>query len=306
MKLSIVTTLYQSSSYIDEFIARCQAAATAQVGDDYEIILVNDGSPDNSLEIAVKAAEQHSHIVVIDLSRNYGHHKAIMTGLMHAQGERVFLLDSDLEESPEWLADFSAVFAEQGCDVVYGVQQQRKGNWFEQFSGNVFYKLFNLLTGLELPRNVVTARLMSKRYVQGLIQHLDKEVFLAGLWHITGFKQVAHTVNKTSTSATTYTLRRKFSILINSVTSFSNTPLRGIFYIGLFISVIALIYIAYIISMKLFFAQPLTGWTSLMASVWLLGGMIISFLGIIGIYLSKIFSETKDRPYTIVRQIYGR
>ena len=246
------------------------------------------------------------HLVVIDLSRNFGHHKAMMTGLAHAQGEQVFLIDSDLEEDPEWLLGFAGQMQQEHCDVVYGVQEQRKGSFFERWSGQWFYWLFRALTGLTLPENIVTARLMTRRYVDALLRHDEREVFLAGLWHITGFNQHPQTIEKHNTSATTYTFRRKMTLLVNSVTSFSNAPLIGIFYIGVAISLLAGAYTAYLVINWLFLSKPLSGWTSVMASIWLLGGLVISFIGIVGIYLSKIFSETKRRPYTIVRQVYGR
>ena len=306
MKLSIVATLYQSAAYIAEFHRRASAVARQLVGEDYEIVLVNDGSPDNSLDFAVQLSESDSHVVVVDLSRNFGHHKAMMTGLAHASGDRVFLIDSDLEEEPECLIDFAQQMQSKRCDVVYGVQEQRKGNWFERWSGQWFYRVFKSLTGLALPENIVTARLMTRRYVDALLRHGEREVFLAGLWHITGFAQLPQIVKKHSTSQTTYTFRSKMSLLVNSVTSFSNTPLVGIFYIGLAISLIAIAYIAYLAVHWTFLAKPLSGWTSVMASIWLLGGLVISFIGVVGIYLSKIFSETKQRPYTIVRQIYAK
>lgn len=306
MRLSIVATLYQSAPYVVAFHARASAAARALAGEDYEIVLVNDGSPDDSLALARQLAEQDAHVLVVDLSRNFGHHKAMMTGLAHARGERVFLIDSDLEEEPEWLPRFAQQLEQQDCDVVYGVQEQRKGSWFERWSGQWFYRVFKTLTGMALPENVVTARLMGRTYVDALLRHQEREVFMAGLWHITGFDQRPQTVRKHSASATTYTLRRKMSLLVNSVTSFSNAPLVGIFYIGVAISLFALAYIAYLIVHWLFLAKPLSGWTSVMASIWLLGGMVISFIGVVGIYLSKIFSETKQRPYTIVRRIYAK
>jgi len=306
MKLSIVATLYQSAAYIAEFHQRASAAARQLVGEDYEVVLVNDGSPDNSLDLAVQLTESDDHVVVVDLSRNFGHHKAMMTGLAHARGENVFLIDSDLEEEPEWLTAFAEQMENGKCDVVYGVQERRKGGVFERWSGQWFYRFFKMLTGLSLPENIVTARLMTRRYVDALLRHKEREVFMAGLWHITGFIQAARTVKKHSTSETTYTFRRKMSLLVNSVTSFSNAPLIGIFYIGLAISLIAILYIFYLSIYWLFLARPLSGWTSVMASIWLLGGMVISFIGVVGIYLSKIFSETKQRPYTIVMQVYGK
>ena len=134
MKLSIVATLYHSGAYIDEFCKRATVAARQLAGDEYEIILVNDGSPDNSLDIAVQLTKKDKHIVVVDLSRNFGHYKAMMTGLAHAGGQEIFLIDSDLEEEPEWLALFAEKKARDKCDVVYGVQERRKGSFFERLS----------------------------------------------------------------------------------------------------------------------------------------------------------------------------
>jgi putative glycosyltransferase len=306
MKLSIVATLYQSAPYILEFHRRASEAAMTLVGEDYEIVLVNDGSPDNSLNIAVHLTDTDNHVVVVDLSRNFGHHKAMMTGLTHTRGDLVLLIDSDLEEEPEYLIGFAEQMNSQGCDVVYGVQEQRKGGWFERWSGQWFYRFFKALTGIALPENIVTARLMTRRYVDALVLHQETEVFMAGLWHITGFDQNPQTVKKHGTSETTYTFRKKMSVLINSVTSFSNAPLVGIFYIGVSISLVAFFSFVYLVIQWTFLARPLSGWTSVMASIWLLGGMVISFIGVVGIYLSKIFSETKKRPYTIVRHIYAK
>jgi putative glycosyltransferase len=306
MKLSIVATLYRSAPYVREFCARASAQARAFAGDDYEILLVNDGSPDESLDLALREHRADDHVVVVDLSRNFGHHKAMMTGLAYARGEHVFLIDSDLEEEPEWLQAFWADMKRAGCDVVYGQQVERKGARFEQVTGAWFYRLFGAVTGTDLPRNVVTARLMTKRYVQALIQHDEREFFIAGLWQLTGFDQRAWPVVKLSHSATTYTLRRKISLVVNSITSFSNAPLVNIFYVGVTILLLALAYIAYSIYVWLTADEPVSGYTSLIASVWLLGGLMISFMGVIGIYLSKIYSESKRRPYTIVRDVHRR
>ena len=305
MKLSIVATLYQSAPYVEEFHRRATDAAR-RLSDEYEIVLVNDGSPDESLVLAKRIADHDHHVVVVDLSRNFGHHKAMMTGLAHSRGERVFLIDSDLEEDPAWVGPFWKQLTEQNCDVVYGVQEQRKGKTFERLSGQWFYSLFRFLTGLTLPANVATARLMTRRYVDALTRFDEREVFIAGLWHITGFDQRSQTVRKAGKDSTTYTLRRKISLLVNSVTSFSNAPLAGIFYVGVAISAMACAYSAYLVFRWAFLNRPLAGWTSVMASVWLIGGMMISFIGVIGIYLSKMFSETKRRPYTIIREVYGQ
>ncbi len=305
MKLSIVATLYCSAPHISEFYSRITHAAQDMTGD-YEIVLVNYGSPDDSLDRAVRLSEIDQNVIVVDLSRNFGHHKAIITGLAHARGDQVFLIDCDLEEEPEWLLSFAEQMQRDGCDVVYGIQDRRKGGFFERWSGLWFYRLFRLFAGLELPENMVTARLMSRRYVDALLQFEEREVFFFGLLYITGFAQQPHVVHKRSSSKTTYTLRRKISIAINSITSFSNAPLVAIFYIGAVISFASCICIAYLVLNRILFSRTLSGWTSVMASLWLIGGMVMSFIGIVGIYLSKVFSETKRRPFTIVRQIYGK
>jgi putative glycosyltransferase len=306
MKLSIVATLYQSAAYVVQFHERASAAAQQLAGDDYEIILVNDGSPDNSLDIAVQLTQSDPHVAVVDLSRNFGHHKAMMTGLAYATGERVFLIDSDLEEEPEWLGVFSAKMDSETCDVVHGVQIERKGGFFERVTGRFFYCMFRMMTGIAQPNNIVTARLMSKRYVDALLQHQERELNIGGLWIITGYKQCQQTVLKHATSQTTYSLSRKFSHLVNAVTSFSSLPLVFTFYSGLVISLSALVYIMHLTFRYLFIASPPDGYTSTVASIWLFSGLIIFFVGIQGIYIAKVFSEVKQRPYTIVRQVYKR
>ncbi len=304
MKLSIVTTLYRSASYINEFYDRASNAARLLVGEEFEIVLVNDGSPDDSLDLAIKLTEQDSHVIVVDLSRNFGHHKAMMTGLAHAKGELIFLVDSDLEEEPEWLLGFNEQIVRERCDVVYGIQEKRKGGIFEKVSGAAFYKLFRKLTGINQPDNIVTARLMSKRYVRALLSHRERELNIGSLCIITGFNQAAHLVRKHSTSPTTYTFSKKLGHFVNAVTSFSSVPLIYTFYSGFLISISALIFISYLFLRYFFISSPPSGYTSLIVSIWFFSGLIILFLGVQGIYLSKIFSEVKQRPYTIIRNIH--
>jgi len=306
MKLSIVATLYRSAPHLVEFHARASEVARRCAGESYEIVLVNDGSPDDSLEMAVALTSTDPHLVVVDLSRNFGHHKAMLAGLTSARGARIFLIDSDLEEEPEWLSDFEATMNTEVADVVYGVQESRKGGWFERWSGEAYYTIFNYLANIDHPRNIVTARLMSRRYVDALLQFREREMVISCLWVITGFKQCARVVKKHMDSPTTYGLGKKFDHAINSITSFSEVPLRLVFYCGLAIFACALLLAAHLVFQKIVLATPLDGWTSVMVSIWLLGGMIISFVGLIGIYLSKVFAETKQRPLTIVREIYGQ
>ena len=303
MDLSIVATLYYSAAYIEEFHARVSSAAQ-QITSDYEIILVDDGSPDNSLEVALSLVARDPKVRVLELSRNFGHHKAIMTGLDHAKGDLVFLIDSDLEEAPELLSAFHASLKSERADVVYGVQKSRRGGWFERVSGGAFYWMFNLLSTYPVPPNLVTARLMTREYVRALVQHKDREIFLAGLWAITGFRQIASPVDKEHKGRTTYSFVRRVVLLVNAVTSFSSRPLIFIFYLGSAVMSLSAFAGMALIVRYLFFAPFLQGWASLMVSIWFLGGLTIFCVGIVGIYLSRVYSETKERPYTIIRQFH--
>lgn len=283
---------------------RASKSAHELVGDDYEIVLVNDGSPDDGIDLAIQLTHHDSHVIVVDLSRNFGHHKAMMTGLANTKGDRVFLIDSDLEEEPEWLPDFTKQMEAEASDVVYGVQSQRRGRLIERMTGSIFYYLFRFFTNVVQPNNIVTARLMSRRYVDSLLLHQERELNIGGLWIITGFKQSHQIIQKHATSPTTYSFSRKFSHLVNAVTSFSNLPLVFTFYSGLLISISAILHIMHLSILYFFIAAPPDGYTSIIASVWLFSGLIIFFMGVQGIYISKIFSEVKQRPYTIVRQVY--
>lgn len=303
MKLSIVATLYQSAPYIEEFYQRASAAAR-QLTNDYEIVLVNDGSPDDSLSRAVSLTRKDEHVVVVDLSRNFGHHKAMMAGLAHARGERVFLIDSDLEEEPEWLLSFTEQMESDLCDVVYGVQEKRKGGIFERWSGQCYYSIFQLITGLGIPHNETTARLMKRQYVESLLLFEEREMEIGVLWFITGFDQKPQLVKKHNASDTTYTLRKKIALVVNSITSFSNAPLVWIFYSGMLVLLFDAFYLCYLILHRILDQTPIDGWTSVMFSIWLLGGAILSSIGVVGIYLAKVFSEAKRRPNTIIRKIF--
>lgn len=305
MHLSVVTTLYRSAQFVAEFHRRISEAAAALTAS-YEIIFVNDGSPDESLQMALKVLEIDPSVRIVDLSRNFGHHKAMMTGLSYARGELVFLIDSDLEEDPALLASFDGTRQREGADVVYGVQESRKGGLFERLSGWFFFRAFNLLSDHPIPENLLTVRLMTRRYVTALLSHRERETTIAGLWAITGFKQVAQAVKKSSRGTTTYTPARKIAVLVNSITSFSDRPLVFIFYAGLAIGGAATLAAVYLVIRRLFFGVALPGWPSLIVSIWLLGGLMLIAIGIVGIYLSRVFIETKQRPYTIVSQVYER
>jgi putative glycosyltransferase len=227
-----------------------------------------------------------------------------MTGLAHASGELIFLIDSDLEEEPEWLLSFDKQMRAEDCDVVYGIQVKRKGGFFEKITGSLFYKIYQIFTSISLPNNPTTARLMTRRYVEALLLHKEREVIIAPLWAITGFIQSQQVVYKKSHSPTTYSISRRISLLVNAITSFSSLPLVFTFYSGLFIFISALfVILLYLIKYFTISSIP-SGYTSTILSIWLFSGLIIFFLGVQGIYISTVFSEVKKRPYTIIRQIY--
>ncbi len=304
MTLSIVTTLYKSSPYVNEFYERISAEAQ-KITDDYEIIFVDDGSPDDSLHKVVALHEKDNKVKVIELSRNFGHHKAIMTGLSHARGEYVFLIDSDLEEEPELLSKFwEAYHEEPDTDMVYGIQRRRKGGWFERWSGKLFYNFYNFLTDVKIPRNFLTVRLMSKSFVNSLSSFNETELTFSMLIALTGYSSKEIIISKLDHSPTTYSLPKKLSLLLNAITSSTSKPLWMIFNFGLLITFSSTIYAIFLIYNKLFHHIGIDGWTSVIVAIMFFGGLIIFFLGIIGIYLAKIFNEVKNRPLTIIKRIY--
>jgi putative glycosyltransferase len=303
MKLSIVTTLYKSAPYVEEFYRRASEAAR-RITDDYEIVMVDDGSPDDSLDLACAIARDDSRVLVVELSRNFGHHKALMTGLAHATGELCFLIDSDLEENPAILQEFFARMQKSDADVIYGYQDQRKGNFGERVSGSIAYGVFNALISHPIPRNHITVRLMKREYVDSLLLHREQQTVIGGLWVITGFRQIGVAVEKKSRKQTTYSYWQRWLRLIDSVTSFSETPLVAIFYLGIAISGVSILVAIGLLIHKMIFRGAVQGWVSVMLSVWFLGGLLIFCVGVIGIYISKIFIETKNRPYTIVRRVH--
>jgi putative glycosyltransferase len=305
MKLSIVTTLYKSSEYVEEFYKRITKEAK-KITDDYEIIFVDDGSPDDSLKKCVSLHKQDQKIKVIELSRNFGHHKAIMTGLSYAKGDFVFLIDSDLEEDPEFLEIFwEELQSGEDLDVVYGLQKSRKGGWFEKFSGGLFYKVFNFFSDVKIPKNFLTVRLMNKNYVSHLVRFQEKKIVFSILTVLTGFKSKPFYVNKLNHSPTTYSTFSKIKLLFNVVTASSTKPLWLAFNFGLIVTSSSLFYILYLVQRKIIYDIGIDGWTSVMVLISFFGGLIIIFLGIIGIYLANIFTEVKNRPLTIIRKKYG-
>jgi putative glycosyltransferase len=304
MELSVVTTMYCSAPYLKEFYDRTTETAR-KITEDYEIVFVNDGSPDNSLDLCLALYKNDRKVKIVDLSRNFGHHKAVMSGLSHAKGELVFLIDCDLEEDPENLEMFYRTFkSDPDCDVVHGAVNKTKGGILRKIPDSIFYHVFNFLTDVEVDKKESFSRLMSRRYVQSLVSHRESELFLLGLWRITGYKQVPFPIVTRFKGTSTYTTSKKIAMALNAITSFSLKPIMYVSYLGILISFAAGLCMLYLLLRKMFFGATLQGWTSLIVSIWFVGGLILFSNGIIGVYVSKIFIETKNRPYTTVKHFH--
>jgi len=303
--ISIVTTLYKSESHIAEFYKKIVSAIKEASFSEYEIIFVNDGSPDKSEDKCKQLIKNDKNVLIVKLSRNFGHHNAILAGLNESKGEHIFLIDIDLEEDPNWLVNFSKSLKSQSAECVYGVQVTRRGGGFDKFTGWLFYKLINFFSNIDVPHNLVTARLMTRKYLNSLLSFKERDIAIGAFYILTGYKQIPIKVEKKSTSETTYTLSKKIDTAISGITSLSAKPLELIFYFGLitiFVSIIFIITIFY-----LYIVHDVTqGWASLATMIIFFSGIIISFLGMIGLYLGKILSEVKMRPNFIIEKVINK
>ena len=287
--------------------------AAEKVTPDFELILVNDGSPDNSLDIALEERARDPRIKVVDLAINIGHHHAIMAGLRASIGDRVYLTDCDMEVTPEALIDFYVEWKRleigsgaAGIDVIYGIQMERQGPWLRRVLGGLFYPLFNWMAGAQIPKNQVIERLMSRRFVDALVLMQERTFNIGGLMSITGFRQEPFLVAKSYKGSTVYSLHRRLALFIDSITAFSSKPLWGIFWMGLIFFSVSISYSLWLLIENFFLHDiGVSGWTSVMVSMWVIGGFVLMSIGIVGIYLSKVFIEVKQRPLSVIRAAYG-
>jgi putative glycosyltransferase len=301
MKISVVTTLYYSEPYIKEFYQRAKAALD-ELCLDHEFIIVNDGSPDGSQDVVMELMEGSSDIVLVELSRNYGHHKAAMEGIRQASGDLVFYSDCDLEESPELVKEFYEEWNKtKEYDLIYGVQESRKGGVFRRLGGAIFYKIVDFLSAASIPHNVSMTRLMTRRFVDDLVLYDERNFYIDGIFSLTGYSQKAKSVPKHYKGDTTYNLTRKIHLAIEGLLSQSDRLLLAVFVMGMTISLISALYVLYLIYQRIVNFITIDGWTGLMVSVWFLGGVTILSIGIVGLYVGKIFIETKKRPHVVVK-----
>ena len=306
MRLSIVSTLYYSDPFIDEFVQRCFAAAE-KITPDFELVLVDDGSPDASLEMALAQAQSEPRLKVIELSRNFGHHAAILCGLANAAGDLIFLVDSDLEEPPELLARFLEIMQREDADVVFGIHDRSQGRFFYRWTGSIFWRVFNMVSDVDAEANRCAVSLMTQQYARVLSELPERRVSLAGLFAWPGFKQVPVQIERTiRREKSTYSFRKRISLFARSIVDFSAVPLVAIFYLGMIISGFAFATALYFLIAKIIHPEAIeAGFTAIIVSIWLVGGIIISVLGVVGIYISRLYIEAKGRPRAIVRRIHA-
>lgn len=301
-----MTTLYNSRDTLREFLERLTAILD-ELSTSADVIVVNDGSPTASAEfdiLAEWALETGIATIYVDLARNFGHHVAQLIGLSEVppESDLVFLIDSDLDEAPEWLADFMLVLADTGADSVYGYERRRSGGAWRRVTGAIYWFAQRRLSGLDVPSNIMTVRLMTKRYVNAVLEYPERAVSIGGLFALAGFHQVpvARERNRVK-NFSNYSLKLKIWHMVNSITSFSTRPLEAIALVGAAIIGIGLMLFIGVAVKALLIGQPPSGWLSVLASLWLLGGVTTLSLGTIALYLSRIFIEVKARPRAIVR-----
>lgn len=308
MELSIVTTLYKSQTFLNVFFHEIISVIESLKIKDYEIIVVNDGSPDNSLEFCLLQQREFPQIKVVDLSRNFGHHYALQAGISVASGDYVYLLDSDLETPPSFLATcYNEIKNNSDIDLIYGVQEGRKGHLLEKIGGDLFYAVFNALSDVKIPKNILTECIMTRAFVNNLLNLKDSNLFLAGMIHWVGLNKKGIAVKKRlRVGESTYTFRKRFQLMIQAVTSFSGRPLEFLFYIGMLVTILSMLYLIYLLISKLILGDAISiGWTSLLGVNLLSLGVISMFLGLIGLYVYRIYKQVQGRPNYIVKMIYN-
>lgn len=306
--LSVVIPCYNEEACLAELHRRVAAAAGGVAGDGYEIVLVNDGSRDGSWAAMQALAAADDHVVAVNLSRNHGHQLALTAGLDLCSGERILIIDADLQDPPELLAAMMEEMDRQGADVVYAVRRARAGETaFKKATAKIFYRMLSRMTDVEIPVDTGDFRLMSRRALDALLSLPEQARFIRGMVAWVGFRQVPIGYDRAErfSGATKYPLRKMIAFALDAVTGFSTAPLRMASHIGLWLvlaSVLLLIYIG----IGWLSGTAIQGWTSLMLVVVVLGAVQMFVLGMIGEYLGRLYIESKRRPLYIVAEIAGR
>jgi dolichol-phosphate mannosyltransferase len=306
---SVVVPLYNEAGNVAPLLDRICAAADAVGGEaTHEIVLVNDGSTDDTLAEIRAEMRQRTRIVLINLSRNFGHQLAATAGIEIAAGDAVILMDGDLQDPPELIGAFLQKWRE-GYDVVYAVRRTRKGeSRFKLWTARAFYRIIKRLTKIAIPLDTGDFRLMSRRAVEAVRRLPERHRFLRGMVSWVGFNQVALEYDRDVRFAgtTKYPLPKMLRFAMDGITSFSDVPLRFASYLGFTVSALAFIYAVIIVIDKTFnlrLAAYTPGWASTIVAVTFLGGVQLMSLGILGEYLGRVYDEVKGRPLYLISDI---
>ena len=302
MKISIVSPVYKGEKMLHHLVDRCETAVST-ITDDYEIILVNDCSPDNSWSVLKEICSTDKHVKAIDHSRNFGQHPAISTGFRYVTGDWVVLMDCDLQDRPE---DIPALYAkaQEGWDMVFARRGERHDTFFKQLGGKVFHVFFRWLTGIKTDKNIGNFSIFKRTIVDEILKIPDQSRSFGTLIRHVGGKTTSIEVDRPQREegTTGYTLSRLFKLAFDNSISNSNKPLRLATLLGLVMSVVSSLLATYQLVAKLCGFITVTGYTSTVASIWFVGGLILFVLGVIGLYIGKIYDQVKGRPYSVVRE----
>jgi dolichol-phosphate mannosyltransferase len=305
--LSIVVPCYNEEACLAELHARLGAAARQVADGAYELVLVNDGSRDGSWEMMQALAQGDPHVVAINLSRNHGHQLALTAGLDLCSGERILIIDADLQDPPELLPDMMATMEGQRADVVYAVRRARAGETaFKRGTAKLFYRALSRVAEIEIPLDTGDFRLMSRRALDALLSLPEQARFIRGMVAWVGFRQVPIVYDRAERHAgqTKYPLSKMVRFALDAVTGFSTAPLRFASHVGLWLVAASALLIVYI-AFAFLTGTAIQGWTSLMLVVVVLGAVQMFVLGMIGEYLGRLYIEAKRRPLYIVSDIAG-
>ena len=305
--LSVVVPCYNEAACLDTLHARISAAARAVVGDDHETVLVNDGSRDQSWAVMERLAAADPRLVAINLSRNHGHQLALTAGLDLCAGERILIIDADLQDPPELLGPMLETMAAEGADVVYAVRRRREGEtFFKKLTAAGFYRVLDRVTDTPIPLDTGDFRLMTRRALDAFLSLPEQARFIRGMVAWVGFRQVPFPYDRDERLAgeSKYPLGKMIRFALDAVTGFSTAPLRLASHMGLVLTALSLLLFAYI-AIGWLSGSAVQGWTSTMLVVVFLGAVQMFVLGMIGEYLGRLYVESKRRPLYLVADVAG-
>lgn len=308
--LSVVVPLFNEADNVDELLRRIRnvIAGLSVAPAAYEVILVDDGSRDATLEKLLAAAHDDPHLRVISLSRNFGHQIAATAGLDAARGDAVVLMDGDLQDPPELIDAFLEKFRE-GYDVVYATRKRRRGeSRFKLFTAALFYRIIRRLTNVSIPVDTGDFRLMSKRVVAALRDSRERHRFIRGLVSWVGYKQTGIEYERAErhSGSSKYPFSKMLRFAIDGITAFSEIPLRLATWFGFVVSAIAFVVGLYEVGLRVFTGYNLPGYTSTIFAILFLGGVQLITVGILGEYVGRVYDEIKGRPLYLVAENVGR